>query len=167
MRIVMNIFAWLLMIFAGLAVLVVAAGQLGWLQGTPPVDLGVREGRLKPPSATENSVSSQAALHPDHPQRSYAAITPLALRGDGPATLARIKTIVAGMAGAKVVRSDADFLYVQFTSRMLKFVDDTEFWYDPANKVIQVRSASRVGRSDLGINRKRIETIRTALAAAS
>lgn len=163
----MHIIAWLLIVVAALTALAVAAGQLGWLQGTQPTDLGVHEGKLKPPSATENSVSSQAALYPDHPQRSYAAIAPLALRGDGPATLARIKTIVAGMPGAKLVRSDAGYLYVQFTSSMLKFVDDTEFWFDPVNKVIQVRSASRLGRSDLGVNRKRIETIRAALAAAS
>ena len=161
----MHIFAWLLIVVAALAVLVVAAGQLGWLQGTPPVDLGVRDGRLKPPSDNKNSVSSQAALYPDHPQRNHAAIAPLALQGDGPATLARIKTIVAGMAGAKLVRSDADYLYVQFTSRVLKFVDDSEFWFDPVNKVIQVRSASRIGRDDLGVNRSRVEAIRAALAA--
>jgi hypothetical protein len=94
MRIAMHIFAWLLIVVAALALLVVAAGQLGWLQGTPPDDIGVRDGRLKLPSMTENSVSSQAALYPDHPQRNHAAIAPLALRGDGPATLARIKTIV-------------------------------------------------------------------------
>jgi uncharacterized protein (DUF1499 family) len=162
----MQLFSWLLIIVVSLAVLVVAAGQLSWLQGTPPAELGVRDGRLQPPSANQNSVSSQAALYPDHPQRSYAAIAPLDLRGDGPATLARIKAVVTGMAGAKVVRNDADYLYVQFTSSMLKFVDDTEFWFDPVNKVVQVRSASRLGRSDLGVNRKRIETIRAALAAA-
>lgn len=161
----MHIIAWLLIVVAALAALAVAAGQLGWLQGTPPVDLGVHDGRLKPPSMTENSVSSQTSLYPDHPQRRYAAIAPLALHGDGPATLARIKSIVAGMAGANVVRSEADYLYVQFTSKVLKFVDDTEFWLDPVNQVIQVRSASRVGRGDLGVNRKRIETIRSVLAA--
>ncbi len=163
----MHIFAWLLIVIAALSVLVVAAGQLGWLQGTAPVDLGVRDGRLKPPSMTENSVSSQTALYPDHPQRNYAAIAPLAVQGNGPATLARIKTIVAGMAGARVVSSDAGYLYVQFTSRALKFVDDTEFWVDPVDKVIQARSASRVGRGDLGVNRRRIETIRAALAESS
>ena len=163
----MHIFTWLLIIVVPLAVLAMVAGQLGWLQGTPPTDLGVRDGRLKPPSATENSVSSQTALYPDHPQRLYADIAPLAVQGNGPATLARIKAIVAGMAGAKVVRSDADYLYVQFTTKLMKFVDDVEFWFDPVNNVIQVRSASRVGRGDLGVNRKRIEAVRAALATAS
>ena len=163
----MHLFAWLFIVVVALAVLAAAAGQLGWLQGTPPVDLGVHDGKLKPPSTTENSVSSQAALYPDHPQRHYADIAPLAVQGNGPATLARIKAIVAGMAGAKVVRSDADYLYVQFTTKLMKFVGDVEFWFDPVNHVIQVRSASRVGRGDLGVNRKRIEAVRAALATAS
>ncbi len=154
---------WLPIIVVSLALLVVIAGQLGWLQGTPPADLGVRGGRLKPPSNTENSVSSQAVLYPDHPQRHYADIAPLAVQGNGPATLARIKVIVSGMAGARVVKSDPDYLYAQFTSKLLKFVDDVEFWFDPVHNVIQVRSASRVGRGDLGINRQRIETVRGAL----
>ena len=163
----MHMFTWLLIIAVSLAVLAVVAGQLGWLQGTPPADLGVHNGRLKPPSATENSVSSQAALYPDHPQRKYADIAPLAVQGNGSATLARIKTIVEGMAGTQVVKSDPDYLYAQFTSKLLQFVDDVEFWFDPANNVIQVRSASRVGRGDLGVNRKRIEMIRDALAIPS
>ncbi len=146
-------------------VLAVAAGQLGFLQGTAPTDLGVRDGKLKPPSSTENSVSSQAALYPDHPQRIYADIAPLALKGDGPATLARIKAIVEGMDGAKVIKSEPGYLYAQFTTRLMKYVDDVEFWFDPAANAIQVRSASRVGRGDMGVNRKRIEAVRTALGA--
>ncbi|MEK6591782.1 MAG: DUF1499 domain-containing protein [Pseudomonadota bacterium] len=161
----MPIFSWLVIIIVLLAALAVAAGQLGWLQGTSPTDLGVRDGRLKPPSTTENSVTSQAAFYPDHPQRDYADIAPLAVKGNGPATLARIKTIVEGMNGAKVVKSDPDYLYAQFTTRFMKFVDDVEFWFDPAKSVIQVRSASRVGRKDFGVNRKRIEAVRAVLAA--
>ncbi len=157
----------LLIVVTALAVLLLAAGQLGWLQGSAPDDLGVREGRLQPPSVHPNSVSSQAGLYPDHPQHRDAAIAPLALRGDGPATLARIKAIVAGMEGAHVVRNDADYLYVQFSTRFLKFVDDAEFWLDPVNQVVQLRSASRVGRRDFGVNRGRIEAIRSALAAAA
>jgi uncharacterized protein (DUF1499 family) len=156
---------WLVIAVAVPAVGAVAAGQLGFLQGTAPADLGVRDGKLKPPSMTENSVTSQAALYPDHPQRNYADIAPLPLKGDGPATLARIKTIVEAMDGAKVVKSEPGYLYAQFTSRLMKFVDDVEFWFDPAG-VIQVRSASRVGRGDLGVNRKRIEAIRAALTIA-
>jgi len=154
---------WSVVMTLVLIVLAVAAGQLGFLQGTEPTDLGVRDGRLKPPSSTENSVSSQAALYPDHPQRQYAAIAPLALKGDGPATLARIKAIVEGMDGAKVVKSEPGYLYAQFTTKLMKYVDDVEFWFDPAANAIQVRSASRVGRGDMGVNRKRIEAVRAVL----
>lgn len=162
----MPLLTWLTVIAAALALLAVAAGQLGWLQGTSPADLGVNGGRLKPPSSTPNSVSSQAGLYPGHPQRQYADIAPLPVQGDGAATLARIRTIVEGMAGARVVTSRPDYLYVQFTTRWLRFVDDAEFWSDPVNRVIQVRSASRIGRGDLGANRRRIEALRAALAAA-
>lgn len=156
---------WSLVAILVLIVLAVAAGHLGFLQGTAPEDLGVRDGRLKPPSTTENSVSSQAALYPDHPQRGYADIAPLPLKGDGPATMARIKAIVEGMEGAKVVKSEPGYLYAQFTTKLMKYVDDVEFWFDPAANAIQVRSASRVGRGDMGVNRKRIEAVRAALEA--
>lgn len=161
----MFIVKWFAIVVLLLAVVAIVAGQLGFLQGTAPTDLGVHDGKLKPPSMTENSVTSQAALYPDHPQRRYADIAPLALKSDGPATIAKIKAIVECMDGAKVVRSEPDYLYAQFTTRLMKFVDDVEFWFDPAANVIQVRSASRVGRGDLGVNRRRIEAVRTALAA--
>jgi uncharacterized protein (DUF1499 family) len=157
---------WFVIVVVLLVVVAVAAGQLGFLQGTAPTDLGVRDGRLKPPSVTENSVTSQAALYPDHPQRKYADIAPLPVKGDGPASLARIKAIVEKMDGTKVVKSEPDYLYAQFTTRLMRFVDDVEFWFDPAANAIQVRSASRVGRGDMGVNRKRIEAVRAALEAA-
>jgi len=162
----MLIVKWLVGGIVLLAVLAVAAGQLGFLQGTAPTDLGARDGKLKPPSPTENSVTSQAALYPDHPQRGYADIAPLPVKGDGPATMARIKAIVQGMDGAKVVKSEPDYLYAQFVTRLMKYVDDVEFWFDPAKNVIEVRSASRLGSKDLGVNRKRVEAVRAALAAA-
>ena len=159
----MLIIKWLAIVVLLVIVLAVAAGQLGFLQGTAPTDLGVRDGKLKPPSMTENSVTSQAALYPDHPQRKYADIAPLPVKGEGPATIAQIKAIVEGMDGAKVVKSEPGYLYAQFTTKLMKYVDDVEFWFDPAAIVIQVRSASRVGRGDLGVNRKRIEAVRAAL----
>ena len=162
----MSILKWLVIVLLVLVVGAIVAGQAGLLRGRAPADLGVHDGRLKPPSATDNSVSSQAALYPDHPQRVRAAIAPLALRGDGPATIAKLQTIVAQMPGTKIIRSEPDYLYAQFTTPLMKFTDDVEFWYDPAARVIQVRSASRIGKGDLGTNRKRIEAVRAALAAA-
>ena len=159
----MLIVKWFVIVFVLLVVVAVAAGQLGFLQGTAPTDLGVRDGKLKPPSMTENSVSSQAALYPDHPQRKYADIAPLPVKGEGPASIAQIKAIVEGTDGAKVVKSEPGYLYAQFTTKLMKYVDDVEFWFDPAANAIQVRSASRVGRGDMGVNRKRIEAVRAVL----
>ncbi len=72
---------------------------------------------------------------------------------------------VEGMEGAKLITSTPDYLYAQYTTPLMKFVDDVEFWFDPAANVIQVRSASRIGKGDRGLNRKRVEAVRAALAA--
>jgi uncharacterized protein (DUF1499 family) len=154
---------WAIIIIALVVIAGLLAGQLGLLKGTPPTDLGVHDGRLKPPSKTPNSVSSQASLYPDHPQRSYADIAPLPVTGEPGATLDRIASIVEAMDGAKIAKKEPGYLYAQLTTRLMKYVDDAEFWFDPAAGVIQVRSASRLGSSDLGVNRKRIEFIRQKL----
>lgn len=160
----MFILKWLLWAVVALVGALLLAGRLGLLQGREPA-LGVRDGRLKPPSKTPNSVTSQASLHPDHPMRTRAEIAPLPASGGGPATIARIKAIAETMPGARVVKSEPDYLYLQYTSRLMRFVDDTEFWFDPAAQVVQVRSSSRVGHGDRGVNRERIEHIRARLAA--
>ena len=162
----LQVLKWLLYGLAALSLLVLLAGQLGAFSGRAPANLGLRDGKFEPPSNTPNSVSSQAGLWPQHPMQEYARIAPLALKGSGPATIAAIKRIAEAMPGAKVVQARDDYLYVQFTTRWMKFVDDAEFWFDPANQVVQVRSASRVGRKDFGVNRQRIEAIRQALTAA-
>jgi uncharacterized protein (DUF1499 family) len=161
----MVILKWALIIIAVVVITGLVAGQLGLLKGTPPTDLGVHDGRLKPPSKTPNSVSSQTSLYPDHPQRDYADIAPLPLKGEPEATLDHIAAIIEGMEGGKVIKREPGYLYAQFTTRLMKYVDDVEFWFDPDAKVIHFRSASRLGSSDLGVNRKRIESIREKLGS--
>jgi uncharacterized protein (DUF1499 family) len=161
----MQTLTWMLLGLAALVLVLLLAAQLGAFSGRAPAHPGVREGKFRPPSKTPNSVSSQAGLWPQHPMQDDARIAPLALKGSGPATIVEIRRIAAGLPGAAVVESRDDYLYLQFTTRWMKFVDDAEFWFDPANNVVQVRSASRVGRKDFGVNRARIEAIRQALAA--
>jgi uncharacterized protein (DUF1499 family) len=158
-RLAVQLLFWLLVAAAATFV----AARFGAFSGRPPGDLGVRDGKLKLPSTTPNSVSSQADLWPDHPRRDAAAIAPLSPHGDGPATIARLAQIVEGMEGARIVERRPDYLYVQFTTKLMRFVDDTEFWFDPAAGVIHVRSASRIGGKDFGVNRARIEAIRERL----
>lgn len=159
----MIIVKWGLVVIALVVITGLLAGQLGLLKGTPPADLGVHDGRLKAPSKTPNSVSSQASLYPGHPQQQYADIAPLPLKGSADATLDRIASIIESMEGGKIIKKEPGYIYAQFTTRLMKYVDDAEFWYDPSAEVIQVRSASRLGSSDLGVNRKRIEFIRQKL----
>jgi uncharacterized protein (DUF1499 family) len=148
-----------------LALAVLALAQFGLFSGKPPGDLGVKDGRLKPPSTTDNSVSSQADLHPTHPMRDAARIAPLPA-GPAGTPLAPLKALLAAMPGARIVEDRPDYLRVEFTTRLMHYVDDAEFWFDPAAGVIQVRSASRVGQKDLGVNRARIEALRRQLSPA-
>ena len=156
----MKIIAYIAGLIMVLAVLLVAAGQLGFLAGQAPPDLGVHQGRLKPPSQTPNSVSSQAALYPDNPQRAYADVAPLHYTGDGKAAMARLAGIVSRMPRTTVVTSEPGYLYAQCRTPLLGFTDDLEFYLDEPAGVIQVRSASRLGKGDLGVNRKRVEALR-------
>lgn len=151
-----------------LPLLVLAAGQFGLLMGRAPTDLGVREGKLKPPSRTANSVSSQAALWPEGEYASaYARIEPFATGGRGPAAMARLRSVISDWPGARVVEDRPDYLRVEFMTRWLRFVDDTEFWLEPTGSAIQIRSASRLGRKDFGVNRARIEAIRERYTAGT
>lgn len=68
------------------------------------------------------------------------------------------------MYGGKVVEIKEFYLYAQFTSRVMRFVDDLECYYDKEKGLIQIRSASRIGYSDMGANRKRVEELRTIFA---
>ena len=158
----MKILWFLAMLVVVLALALVIAGQMGLLAGKPPSRLGVTDGRLKPPANTPNSVSSQASLYPDHPQQAYAAIAPLTFKGDGEAAIKQLAQVLTQMPRTVIVTQNADYLYAQSTTALLKFTDDVEFWLDKPNNVIQARSSSRLGRKDFGVNRARVEAIRAA-----
>ena len=158
----MKILWFLALLVVVLALVLVIAGQMGLLAGKAPSRLGVTDGRLKPPSSTPNSVSSQASLYPDHPQQAYAAIAPLTFKGDGEAAIKQLAQVLTQMPRTVIVTQNADYLYAQSTTTLLKFTDDVEFWLDKPNQVIQARSSSRLGRKDFGVNRARVEAVRTA-----
>ena len=133
---------------------------MGLFSGTRPDDLGVREGRLAPPKRSPNNVNSQIdrQADPEH------YIEPLRYSGDAGQAWAALRRIVEGMQRVKVVRAEPNYLYAEFTSKLMGFVDDTEFYLDEKAGAIQVRSASRLGWGDHGVNRQRIEYIRAKLA---
>ncbi len=162
----MFILKWLLIAVVVLVIAAIAAGQLGMLKGKAPTDLGLRNGLLKAPSSTNNSVTSQAALHPNSAMRAKAEIAALPMNGDAAATMARLKSVVAAMPGAQIIKAEPTYLYAEFTTRLMKYVDDVEFSIDEPAKLVHVRSASRLGKEDLNANRSRIEAIRALLVSS-
>ena len=134
---------------------VLIAGQAGRFAGTRPAGLGVHQGRLKPAPATPNCVSSESV-------EGYSKIAPLTYSGDGRAALARLHALVAAMPAATVIDFRADYVYAEFISKWLGFVDDVEFHLDESAGLIHVRSASRLGQKDFGVNRERVETLRAS-----
>jgi uncharacterized protein (DUF1499 family) len=159
-RIAMHLVIWIALAVVALLL----AARVGVFSGKAPTNIGVRDGKLKPPATTPNSVTSQADLWPDAPRKDEARIAPIALQGDGKATISKVAKVIEDLPGSHIVERRDDYLYAQFTTPLMRFVDDVEFWFDPTAGVVQVRSASRVGRKDFGVNRARIENIRARLA---
>ncbi|WP_414573627.1 DUF1499 domain-containing protein [Nostoc sp. CCY 9925] len=122
--------------------------------GKRPNNLGVSNGKLAPCPNSPNCVSSQSAdvLH---------QIAPLTFTSTPEEAITNLKQIIESFPRTKIITESQDYLYAEFKSALLGFVDDVEFYLDRNANVIQIRSASRLGQSDLGVNRKRIETIRT------
>jgi len=162
-----KLFSYLALSLIALAAIVLAVGQLGFLQGAAPARLGVQQGRLAPPSPTPNSASSQAGLYPGHPQAAYAAVEPFTPRAGetGPAALQRLTDLLAQQPGTRLTTQTDGYVRAEATTRWLRFVDDVELWLDPVTGLVHVRSASRLGRKDFGVNRARVEALRAAFLA--
>jgi len=120
-----------------------------------PTNLGVTDGRLAPCKRTPNCVSSQA----DPADREHY-IAPVEFRG----SMADLRRAVESMERATVITAERNYLYAEYRTRLLRYVDDVELYYDERQGVVHVRSASRLGRRDFGVNRKRVEALRGAIA---
>lgn len=80
------------------------------------------------------------------------------------ADLAAVRSVISQLPRVATITDEGNYLHAEFTSRLMGYVDDVEFLADPATGLVHVRSASRLGHSDLGVNRERIENIRTLIA---
>jgi len=129
----------------------------GLFAGSRPTEVGT--GVLAPCPDKPNCVRS-GATDPRH------AIAPIAATAPLQDALAALVSIAVAMPGARIVTARADYAHLEFATPLMGFVDDVELAVDMAGSVIQVRSASRVGTSDFGVNRKRIDDLRRAFAAA-
>ncbi|NQZ67550.1 MAG: DUF1499 domain-containing protein [Lentisphaeria bacterium] len=127
---------------------------MGLFTGIRPTNLGIKNNCLADCPSTPNCVSSQG-------QGDYY-IEPYALN-DCDAEWEKLKTVLVSYPRSSIIKSTENYIYMESTSRLLRYVDDVEFYLDPDAKLIHVRSASRIGRTDFGVNRNRIEDIRSLL----
>jgi uncharacterized protein (DUF1499 family) len=111
---------------------------------------------LPPCPSSPNCVSTQA-------QDESHAIAPFRYRKSRAEAKESLKEIVRTLSRTKLVEEDESYLHYEFTSLLFRFVDDVEFLLDDESKTIHFRSASRTGYGDLGVNRKRMEEIRSLL----
>jgi uncharacterized protein (DUF1499 family) len=119
-------------------------------------DLGIQDGKLSPCPSTPNCVVSQGN-DPDH------AIKPIAYTGSREKTREVLIKVLGVVPRTEIVTQQENYIRVKSTSRILGFVDDTEFYLPEDEPIIHVRAAARLGESDLGVNRRRLEQIRFAL----
>lgn len=145
------------MVVALLALLLLARFVHLSMTAQPPDTLGSASG-LAPCPKSPNCVSSRA-------ERESQRIDPLRVEGDAAQATAQAIAAIEAMPRARVVAFDGGYVHAEFSSALFRFIDDLELVHDPALPGFQVRSASRVGRSDLGANRKRVEALRSLLAS--
>ena len=118
--------------------------------------VGLENGHLSPCPNSPNCVVSQDGDE-DH------AIEPIAYQSDRATAKETLLKVLSVVPRTEVVEDTDNYVHAESTSRLFKFVDDAEFYFPEDKNVIEVRSASRVGESDLGVNRRRIEQIRLAM----
>lgn len=120
---------------------------------TVPPNLGVKEGTLAPLPDSPNAVSSQT-------DQADKRVAPFPYSGTIEQTKSLVKKATAEFGGAQIIAEKPDYLHLVFTVPFIPFKDDVEFFFSEKERVVHYRSASRVGYSDMGVNRKRYERLR-------
>ena len=111
--------------------------------------------QLAPCPSSPNCVSTQA-------KGGYHAIPPIPYSGSRKGVLDDLKAILQKMKRSRIIAESPDYLHAEFRT-LLGFVDDVEFYIDREQHLIHMRSASRLGYWDFGVNRRRLEAIRVEL----
>ncbi|NPU85167.1 MAG: DUF1499 domain-containing protein [Syntrophaceae bacterium] len=143
-------------------ILLLAGFCFAGCSGARPDGLGLKAGRLAPCPSSPNCISSQA---PREDRTHFAE--PFRYAGSAEDARRRLLDVLKALPRVRIVVAEERYIRAEFTSTVFRFVDDVEFVFDDAEKAVHVRSASRVGYSDLGVNRKRVEAIRRAFREAS
>lgn len=144
-----------LALVAALPLVIIVSLAIMSFSARQPDNLGLRDGHLAPCPTSPNAVSTEAT-------DSQHQMPPIALTGSTEDAIERLKEIVSEFPNAKIITASPDYLHVEFTSKIFRFVDDVEFHGSEADHCIHFRSASRTGRSDFGVNRARMNKITAA-----
>lgn len=124
--------------------------------GNRPTNIGINNGQLAQCPDSPNCVSSD-----ENSENHY--IQPLQLSENGSVTFQRLRIYLQEQNNISLITNNENYIHAEASSDLFGFVDDVEFNYRPQTNIIAVRSASRLGYSDMGVNRKRVEAIRTLL----
>jgi uncharacterized protein (DUF1499 family) len=125
--------------------------------GSRPSNLGINDGALAPCPESPNCVVSFADKTDE--QHAIAAIA----YSDNNHIMQQLKALLEASENAEIVSVSEYYVHAEFVSSLMRFVDDVEFYIVPEQQLIHVRSASRLGRSDFGVNRQRIEMLRNQI----
>ena len=121
----------------------------------------MRDGEFLPGSPNPNWVSSMA-------DDKVHGISPFGYGGfSREESMNAILSILKAEKRCRIIAAETDYIHAEFRTRIFRFVDDTEFYFPPGQEVIHIKSASRPGQGDLGVNRKRMEMLREKFSAAS
>jgi len=147
---------WFVVIVGGLVLMgLVVSIVMAVLSQQQPSNLGLQNGRLKACPDSPNCVCSESNSQSD------AEHFIQAMTGNAQ-TWVQLQQVLLKQGG-DIQITTGDYMHVTFNSAVFHYVDDVEVRFDKINSRIYLRSASRVGRSDFGVNRKRIENIKKAL----
>lgn len=127
--------------------------------GTQPTSIGLTDGVLASCPSRPNCVVS---MHGDQTH----FIEPFTFQTGKNEAIAALKNILSAQKRTAIVEETSNYLHVEFKTRFFKFVDDVEFYFPEDENVVHIRSASRLGYSDMGLNRKRMESLRGLFMAA-
>ena len=117
-----------------------------------PSNLGVNQGKLAEMPKSPNAVSSQS----DDPEKKVA---PIPFKGDLNDSKEWIKQALEAYGNIRIVREEGNYIHAVSTTSKMKYHDDLEFYFDEESTLIHYRSASRIGYSDMGLNRERYESL--------
>ena len=141
-------------VFSVSAMLLLIAGVMLYKNNVAPSQLGVYDGQFAPVPSSPNGVSSQTA-------EVDKKVEPLAFQGTFQESKSKLVKIISNYPGAAIITNEDHYIHSIFTTSTMKFKDDVEFYFDDKAQVVHFRSASRVGYSDMGMNRKRYEDIKS------